>query len=278
MAAECLDLSLPSGSVSLPAGPADITVAPLTADQARVELPTIFERFSDATPGSFRRWPDWWEQRHFRDTPDRRPPGSTERRHIVARRNGDAVGYTVYRQIPKWSDAGPQGVVSVVELIADDDDARRALWHFLTTVDLFPNVQFWNVPVDDPVLIEADRFRLIKSSRGDTLWVRLLDIPVALQGRRYERDGALTLRIADRFLGRGGTFELVVRDGSASCLEASTPPDVALDISDLGALYLGGRSAVTMARAGQVAGTDAAISQLDELFRTATAPYISEVF
>ena len=273
-----LELNLPSETVSLPPGPANITVMPLTVDEAREVLPPVFERFAARTPGSFRRWDGWWEERHFRDPKDRRPPGSTSRRHVVARRDGEAVGYVAYRQTPKWTDAGPQGVVSVVELVADDDDVRRALWHFLTTIDLFPNVEHWNAPIDDPILLEADRYRLVKASQGDTLWIRLLDMERALRTRRYERDGVLSIEVIDTFAGRGGCFELTVNAGVAACGPASGPADVTLDVSELSALYLGGRSAIGMARAGKIQGDESSIRLLDDLFRTDVVPYISEVF
>lgn len=277
-AASGLKLTIPTAKVTLPAGPDDVEIVPIGSEQAVELLPPIFERFVLGTPGSFRRWPGWWRQRHFYDPEHRRAPGATTRRTVMAERAGQPEGYAVYRQESKWADDGADGTVDVVELVADDDGVRRALWHFLTTIDLFPNVVHWNAPVDDPVLVEADRFRAVRTDWGDTLWLRLLDIVAVLEGRRYEHDGAVVLDVTDRFLDRGGRFELSVEDGTGRCRPATATADVELDIADLGGLYLGGRSAHQLARAGRIAGSPEAVATLHRIFRTARAPYCIEVF
>jgi len=277
-AAGGLHIIIPAANVSLPTGPDDVEIVPIGPGQAVELLPPVFERFVARTPGSFARWPGWWRQRHFHDPERRRPPGTTTRRHVVAERAGAAAGYAVYRQESKWTSDGAEGTVHVVELVADDDGVRRALWHFLSTVDLFPMVEHWNAPVDDPVLIEADRFRALRTAWRDSLWLRLLDVRTALQARRYEHDGALVLDVADRYLDRGGRFELVVDEGAARCRPVTATADVELDIAELSALYLGGRSADRLARADRIGGSAAGIEALDRIFRTTTAPYCIEVF
>lgn len=271
------DLTIPARA-TVPHGPDDVGIRPATTDEARAALPPIYDRFVDRTPGTYRRWPAWWEQRHFEDPTHRRPSGATGRRHVVAERGGTDVGYAVYRHADRDLDDATGGSILVTELIADDDDVRRALWSYLTNIDLYPNVTWWNAPVDEPVLIEADLHRAVTAKLGDTLWARILDVPVALEARRYERDGQLRIGVTDRFLDRDDTYSLTVEDGRATCKPTTGEPDVALDVADLGALYFGGRSARILARARRIEGPPAAVDTLDQLVRTAAAPYCAEVF
>ena len=53
-------------------------------------------------------------------------------------------------------------------------------------------------------------------------------------------------------------------------------PDVVLDVSELGAIYMGGRSAFPLAAAERIHGDDAAIAALDAMFRTALPPWSGE--
>ena len=51
-----------------------------------------------------------------------------------------------------------------------------------------------------------------------------------------------------------------------------------LGIDVLGALYLGGANALSMAAAGRIEGASAAVSLLHRLFRTDVAPWCEEIF
>jgi len=274
-----VSIDLPTRQVSTAPAPADVTIRSLSADEARRQLPAIYERSIRRCPGGFTRSDAWWEWQHFDDPPDRRR-GATSRRTVLAERSGEPVGYAVYRQRTE-SGLAPAGHIDIVEIIHDDDDARRALWRFLTNIDLFDHVHWWKAPVDEPLLIEVDRFRSLTVAPIDTLWLRLLDLPASLAARRYECDGTLTLSVVDPFLDRGGRFRFEVIDGVGRCesLPADTAEaDATVDIADLGALYLGGRSARTLARAGRIGGDASAIQTLDRIFRTQAAPYCGEVF
>jgi predicted acetyltransferase len=271
-----VETTIPTNLVTLPPGPDGITVRSVDADEARRLLPPVYGRARPATPGWLSRSEAWWELRHLSDFPHQRE-GASARRFVVAERGDETAGYVSYRQRRRWAEI-PDGTIEVAELVAVDDDARRSLWHFASNIDLFPNLRWWNVPVDDPVFAEADRFRCIKAQPADTLWLRLLDVHEALEGRRYERDGRLVLAVGDRFLSRGGTFSLEVTGGVASCKPSTTSPDVELDMAALSAIYLGGVSAAYLARAGRLSGPADAIRTMDDVFRTTRPPHCIEVF
>ena len=89
----------------------------------------------------------WWKMRFFYD-PEHRRRGRSARRYAVYTSADRADGYAIYRQKEKWEDF-PDGTVHVMEVMAATAEAHEALWRFLTRIDLYPNVQYWNLPVDD---------------------------------------------------------------------------------------------------------------------------------
>jgi predicted acetyltransferase len=271
-----VDTTIPGNLVNVPPGPSDVTVRFLSADEVPPVLEAVYEQVRPQVPGLLSRTDAWWKLRHLLDPADRRE-GASARRFVVAERADKAVGYVTYRHKQEEGDI-PGGRVEIGELVAVDDEARRALWHYATNVDLYPVVHWWNAPIDDPVAIEADRFRAVTRKAHDTLWLRLLDVHESLEARGYERDGSLVLDVEDRFLGRGGTFSLEVSGGVASCKPSTATPDIELGVQELSGLYLGGTSAVQLARAGRLSGSPAAVRTIDDVFRTSIAPHCIEVF
>ena len=252
-AAHSIDLTVPTDRVTLPAGPASDTVRLIDADDACDVLPPIYDKVRRTIPGMLSRSDAWWKHRRLRDAESMRE-GASSRRIAVAYRDGEPVGYVAYRQKEKWEGMISDGTVEVIEVVPLDEDARRTLWHYLASIDLFPNVHWWNAPADYPLLVEADNIRRVTTKPFDSLWLRILDIPTTLTARTYETDGAITMHITDDYLGRGGTYRLDITDGTATCTETTDDPDVTLSIADLGALYLGRPAALPLWRAGAIEG------------------------
>ena len=276
-ATHALDLTVPTDRVTIPEGPASDSVRLIDADDAFDILPGIYDEVRRSTPGMLSRSEAWWKHRRLRD-PEHWREGASSRRIAVASRGDRPVGYVSYRQKEKWDGMLPNGSVEVMEVIATDDDARRSLWHYLATIDLFPNVHWWNTPGDYPLLVEVDNPRRVTVKPFDTLWLRILDVPKALSARTYEADGSIRMRILDDYLGRGGTVQLTISGGVATCIETTEDADVTMSIADLGSLYFGRPGASAMWHAGSIEGTQASVRTLDRLFRTAELPFCSEVF
>ena len=86
------------------------------------------------------------------------------------------------------------------------------------------------------------------------------DVPKALAGRRYSAPVDLVIEVTDRDLpDNAGRWRLtttgsgVAADGfAATCSRTSDAADLALDIADLGAAYLGGTRIGAVAAAGLV--------------------------
>src|SRR3954451_19728741 len=65
--------------------------------RAREVLPTIYARATAHRPGVLRRDETWWRERRFLEAPFFRK-GASRRRHVLAMRGGEPVGYVQYRQ------------------------------------------------------------------------------------------------------------------------------------------------------------------------------------
>ena len=210
--------------------------------------------------------------------PERFRGGATKSRHVVVRRGDQVVGYAAYRQNRRWEASVPKGTVVVQALVAADMHAHRALWHHVTHVDLFPNVEFWDAPVDDPIVWETSNPRVVKRILTDALYVRILDVIASLTARRYERDGEIVLGINDGLGYAAGAFALRVDGGVATVETSNATPDVEMDVRELGALYLGRNAASALRASGLIHGSDDAVLRCSQLFQTAQAPWCPEMF
>ncbi len=239
-------------------------------------LTGIYERALGQRPGMLTRSAEWWEHDRLHDPPEWRD-GASARRAAVLFRDGDAVGYALYRQKENWDGDLPAGAVDVSELISVDAPARLELWRFLASIDLFPHVTYWNEPTDLELPWQASDRRRISRNVFDALYLRVLDVPGALEARRYGEAGSLVLGVGD-VDGEMASYRLETSPEGADCTPTTTDPDVAMDVRALGAIYLGAAHTHGLALAGEIAGHDDAIVTLDRLFRSPLAPWCPEVF
>ena len=279
IAAEGDEISFHAQALGFGDGRAADEVELVDAEAAARLVPTAYQRATAARPGTMSRDPGWWRYRRFLDRPDARK-GASPLRHVVASRDGAVVGYGAYRLRQKWTEGSAAGTVEIDELVASDPRAEMTLWRYLTRIDLFPNVSWWNAPVDSILpWIASDQRRIRRLRMADTLWLRIDDIARTLAARRYLEDGALRLHVHDPAAASDGeTVELSVNDGVARCTVTDGTPDLRLDRATLGTLYLGGFAATQLGRAGRIAGDDVALATADRMFRWPVAPWCAEIF
>jgi predicted acetyltransferase len=276
VAAEAEELTVAADPGLATAG-GDEPVALDVQEAARV-LPEVFARALVVRPGSFARSEPWWRTRRLADRAELRRDRST-RRFIVVRRDGVAVGYVAYRLHAVFTEGRPSGTVDVEELIALDGRAEASLWRYVTGVDLYPRVTYWNAPLDSALpWLASDRRRVTRRGRPDTLWLRIGEVGAALAARRYLADDRLTLAVRDPLTEVSTRWALTVVDGRAVCEATESVPDLELDRAALGSIYLGGVPPSTLARAGAIRGEAAAVARADALFRWSVAPWCPEVF
>ncbi|MFK3735468.1 GNAT family N-acetyltransferase [Streptomyces sp. NPDC088090] len=232
-------------------------------------LEEVYERYRRAQPGALARPHRWWARGAGQ------PPVAGAPRYVAVHRDaeGAADGYASY--------AVDSGTLTIDEVITDDDAVFAELARFALGHDLVTEVVFKQVPPGHPLRHWLEDFRAGRLTEDtDWLWVRLLDVPGALTARGgWLADGELVLDVDDPFLGERGRHLLTVRDGKADCAPTDREPDLSLDVSDLGSLYLGGTAPSTLVRAGHVrAHHPEAAARADALFRTERPPHCPHWF
>lgn len=225
-------------------------------------LEEIYDRYRRTQPGALSRPHRWWALGAGH------PPTGPEPRYLAVHRDaaGTADGYASYLVT--------DGTLTVDEVIAADDAAFTSLTQFLLGHDLVGKIEFKHLPPGNPLRWQLADLRAGEPTTTDWLWVRLLDVPRALTTRGWFADGSLVLDVTDPFLEENGRYQLTVRDGKAECVRTDLAPDLSLDVSDLGSIYLGGTLPSVLVRAGHIqAHHGEAAGTADALFRSDRAPH-----
>lgn len=240
------------------------------------EVCSVYQAASAERPGMFSRDASWWKFRRFSERPDQRGAASP-RAYVVFRRGEVLTGYLAFRQRLSFEQGVAAGSVEIDELVTLDAQAELSAWHYVTQVDLFPKVTWWNAPVDSAVTWLATDRRRVSRLRRDTMWLRVDDVARVLAARSYGLEGTLRIGVD------GETFALEVAaregvGGSARCVRVDGEAEVAMDRAALGSILLGGFAPSMLARVGRVQGTATAVARADQMFASAVAPWCPEVF
>ncbi|GAA1940273.1 GNAT family N-acetyltransferase [Microbacterium aoyamense] len=230
-------------------------------EAARELLEQVHPRTRDRYAGEIELDPAWWDG--FAGTrPDSENPGA--RRAIrYADVDGVARGVAVYR-VRENDEDFTKSTVTVSYLVAETDDAYAALWRFLLELDLIGEVNAILQSVAEPLLWMIADQRAATVTVTDHQYVRILDVPVALEARTFGASGVLALDVTDSLGFAQGRWLLTVDaagSGSVVPLDGAAPAgavEVALGVEELSAVYLGGVSLATLAAAGRVTSTDVA--------------------
>lgn len=247
-------------------------------DEALALLPRVYDRVRDVTPGFHSRTRGWWEHKTLPDEEGYRGGGGPLQRAVIER-DGRPEAYALYRIENASPDGYPDGVLHLQEEMACSPAACRQLWRYLLAMDLVGRVRAPHVAPDHPLLLLASEPARLRMRVKDGLFVRLVDVPAALAGRRYALDGVLTLEVEDGFCAwNAGRWRLEVRDGQAGVTPAGdAPADLRLAVADLATVYLGGFTFLDLERAGRVESlTPGAIERATAIFRGERAPFSPE--
>ena len=244
------------------------------AEAAKV-LPAVLDQARRRQPGDIPRPDPMWDG-IFRD-PEKRRNGAGPAFYAVHESpGGEADGYAIYRVKPSWDDGSPNARLLAGEIVTLNATAEADLWRYLCSVDLVEVVEAENRPLTDPLRwMLADPRRLLVKGLSDLLWVRILDVASALSARRYPAPGRLVLEITDPFRpDTAGRYLLEGGPDGATCRRTGAEADVTLAADALGALYLGGVSAATLAAAGRVVEhTDGAVVKASAMFASQQEPF-----
>lgn len=248
-------------------------------DAARPALRRIYDVVRARTPGFYERRPARWDV--LLSDAEFRRRGAGQRYNAILVREGEEVGYVLYRIKSEWLDTGSANTLIVVELMGTDAAAVQQLWRYVFGVDLVARIRSRLGPVDHPLLLMVAEPRRLQLRVGDGMWLRIVDVPGALGARGYSADGSLVLEVADSFMPEvAGRWRLNVTDGRASVAATTDAPDIQLDITDLGAVFMGGFKFASLGRAGRtVEDSPGARATADAMFAVTDAPaWCPEVF
>ena len=199
--------------------------------------------------------------------------------HCAESSNGTIVGDDEFyerlcREQPE--DLRGKESVRVLFALAGDPAGRLALLRRLVDFDLMGSVKVFGLGVDDPLL------HWLGSPRGaadvatyDSLWVRLVDLPEALQARTWNAPCDVVVEVADTTAPwNDGSWRIRADDAGDATVERTTAEsDVRLRVEALGGAYLGGGNLVALQRAGLVAERrKGGVAELWRAMRTEVLP------
>lgn len=151
----------------------------------------------------------------------------------------------------------PSNVIELMDFIALDSAAAAALWRHILGLDLVSEVRASHCPVDSPLKWWVHDARHLTTLRRDGLWLRPFDVKKLLEAREWGGNDVLSLSIHDNEGYANGTFLLEAEAGLATCSRVkNTLADLEMDVSTLGAMILGGTSALELLNGGRICAKD----------------------
>jgi predicted acetyltransferase len=234
----------------------------------------VYDRVRPTIPGFTARERTWWETFRLAD-PEYGRRGASPKYAAVLELDGEPAAYAIYRVKEDWRQGFSHSQVRVVEALAANATAERDLWRFVFGIDLIERVSSRLDPASPLFLMVVDARSLnLRASEG--LWLRIVEIEGALNGRSYEGDGEVVLEVGDDFCPWNAGRWRVARGGVE---RTDTDADLELDVADLASVYLGAFTFSRLAAAERVRELkDGALARADELFRTPRPPYCPEDF
>ncbi len=190
-------------------------------------------------------------------------------------------GYMVYTtQFGRVDDTARPHEMVIRDLVWLTPDAYVCLWDFVTKHDLVGRVRYDTAPLDDPAPELFDEPRLLHPRITEGIWMRLVDVVEALQGRGYTTAGRLVLEIVGDSIAdwNNGVFSLETDGQSGHVTRTTDAPEIRLSIKALASLFSGFRTAQALANWGLLAGDQPGIESADRLFRTLHLPHCPDHF
>jgi predicted acetyltransferase len=283
MATVCVNLEAESRAVGFAREwPSEGSCRLLRAGEGLDLVTTVYEAARAQHSGFLSRTPDWWTG--ILPIPDKDGKGGEARRLVVYEAERGPEAYAVYKTKAEWNSRGPACLLTVEEAIGCTPRGTREIWRYLLDVDLVHTLKTWRLPYDHPLIALAAEPRRLGMTMGDGLWLRIVDVAAALEGRTYgiagSGSGRLTLDLRDDYCPwNAGRWTLDVSEGRARATRATEAADLALDANDLASLFLGGFTAAALAAAGRVVELrPGALAVADGLFPTATKPWCPQEF
>jgi predicted acetyltransferase len=259
--------------------PSEGVIELVDRETMRREAQSLYDTWRPTQPGAIGRTDYWWDRALRRiEAPGDEPP--KERNGLYRSAEGNLEGYVRYETKLEWDIMRPKGTLELKELVSLTPAAYQALWDYCASVDLIVRMEAFDRAIDEPLALLLMNGRHVKETgRYDFIWLRLLDVIVALEGRRYENEGRIVLELVDDLGLSGGRYAIEGGPDGASCKATQEQPDLTMPIATLGSAYLGGESFARL-HAGRWLEEDraGAVTRADQMFHTARAPWCNTWF
>jgi predicted acetyltransferase len=250
------------------------------AEEASRLFPPVYDALRAEWPGFFDRTPAWWEIEVLGD-PERHRGGAGPKFYAVYEADGRPEGYLIYRVRHEWDFRGSKSILEVRELIPTSFRAMRDLWRFVFDVDLMHTIRAERLQSDHPLLLMLAEPRRLGLTLSDALWLRLVDLPAALSSRSFHGEGAVVFDVRDEFCPwNAGRLRLEVGGGRGEARsDGRKEADIAVDVTDLAAAYLGAFTFRDLLDAGRISEQKpGAVGRADALFQVDRRPWCPQVF
>lgn len=247
------------------------------AESVPLVLP-VYDHERGRRPGMFALSDKLQQMRNY--MPERAREGASPVRVVLVEDDAGVRAYARYITKSHWADGGPDSTVVVREVEGRDPAALATVWAYLLDIDLSARVEIRNRPVDDALLGLLVELRRAQPTLGDGIYVRIMDVGAALAARTYATPVDVVLDVRDDFCPwNAGRWRLVGDATGARCERTEDAADVALDVREVGAAYLGGTSLHGLADAGLVTEhSPGAVRELSAALRHEPAPWCPIVF
>lgn len=242
-------------------------------EEARGLFPPIYDAVRRERPGMMSRSEAWWETRQLY-LPEEQV--KSPKRFVVLEVDGEPLGYAIYRTNFDFEGGLPASRLMVHEAFGSTPAAMAAVWRFLLDIDWIAVAEVPYVPPDHPLFLLLALPRRARYRMHDCLWVRLVDVGAALAGRAYGEGGPLVLEVRDAVCEwNDGRWRLE----GGECARTDEEPDLALDVSALGSVFLGAVSFDQLRAALRVEELrEGAVARADTLFAWRPLPWCPEIF
>jgi predicted acetyltransferase len=267
-------------AILIPPTPPTGRVRLVDVDEAKALFRPIFEHNRTRIPGFYSRSDTWWDIEVLADFKWARRGFDRKFYAVHESDAGQPDAYAMYRVKQEWANSVPGSELGVQEVMALDGEALREMWRFLLGVDLIKRITSRSGSRNEPLMLMTAEPRRVNVRVRDGMWLRILDVADALQRRGYSADGTVALEVRDEFLpDAGGRFRLTTNAGKGTVERTADAADIALDASDLGALYLGGFTFLDLARAGRTRElTSGARARADAMLYSPAEAWCPEIF
>ena len=227
----------------------------------------VFDTFHARQRGSV-DWPAQYEDMHTAAYDFSGNGGNKKLRgavHLDA--SGEVDGFVLFSY-------GEQYSAKVDEMVALTAEAQLGLWSFLGNMDRIQKVSFNLFHPDDPLMWALTDLNRVKTTEVEEfLWLRILDVPRALEARPWAVDGTVVLGVDDPQGHAAGTFEVTTTDGVARITRTGQAADVRMTAETLGTLYLSAVPVLQLHRAGRVEGDDEHVRRFAAMADLSEPPY-----